>query len=140
MNKNLWLNLPVKNLAKSTKFFLEIGFNLNSEYGNSENCTSLIIGDNKVVLMLFEEHQFKGASQNEIAYTKKGTEVIFSIGAETEEEVDKMAEKVAKAGGTVFAKPAPIEGWMYNCGFADIDGHRWNMLYMDISKMPKNTK
>ncbi|MEP7196510.1 MAG: VOC family protein [Saprospiraceae bacterium] len=137
MEKNLWLNLPVKNLSKSKAFFLELGFKLNPEFGNADNCASFIVGDNKVGLMLFEEPTFKGFSQNEIANTSKGTEVLFSIGAENHKEVDDMAAKAVKAGGKVFTEPAAKDGWMYGCGFADLDGHRWNSLYMDMSKMPK---
>lgn len=48
-----------------------------------------------------------------------------------------MATKAVKAGGKVFAEPGAKDGWMYGCGFSDLDGHRWNSLYMDMSKMPK---
>lgn len=51
--------------------------------------------------------------------------------------MDQFTEKVKEAGGTVFSKPAESEGWMYGSAFADLDGHRWNILYMDFSKMPK---
>jgi len=61
---------------------------------------------------------------------------LFSIGAENREEVDEMAEKVVKAGGTIYAEAEDNDSWMYGCGFADLDGHRWNVLYMDMSKMP----
>ena len=52
-------------------------------------------------------------------------------------EIDEMAEKVRKAGGEVFSEPEELQGWMYNVAFKDLDGHRWNMLYMDMEKMPK---
>ncbi len=48
-----------------------------------------------------------------------------------------LFKKVEFAGGSIFGKPSEIDGWMYGAGFADLDGHRWNLLYMDESKMPK---
>jgi len=66
-----------------------------------------------------------------------GTEVLFSIAAENNKEVDDMAVRAIKAGGKVFTEPAAKDGWMYGCGFSDLDGHRWNSFYMDMSKMPK---
>ena len=87
--------------------------------------------------MLFEESTFENFVQNEITDTKSSSEILISIDAESRAEVDAFAKKVVEAGGLVFAKPAEIQGWMYGCGFADLDGHRWNMLYMDLSKAPK---
>ena len=75
-------------------------------------------------------------TQNEIADTKKGTEVLINIDAQSKEEVDEMAKIVRKAGGRIFAEPGESQGWMYAFGFEDLDGHRWSMLYMDMSKMP----
>jgi hypothetical protein len=86
--------------------------------------------------MLFPEAAFKGFAQNDVADPARGTEVLFSIDAESREAVDAMARKVAAAGGTVFGGPKEAEGWMYGVGFADLDGHRWSILYMDAGKMP----
>ena len=86
--------------------------------------------------MLFTEATFKSFTQHEIADAGRATEVLFSIDAETKEEVDEMARKASAAGGTVFGEPGGKER-MYGCGFADLDGHRWNVLYMDMNKMPK---
>lgn len=137
MIKQLWINLPVKDVNKSREFFTSLGFTLNTKYGNSEQSASLLVGEKNIVVMLFSEATFEKFTGNKIADTKQGTEVLFSIDAESREEVDEMAKKAAAAGGVVFAKPGESQGWMYGCGFADPDGHRWNVLYMDFSKMPK---
>ncbi len=86
--------------------------------------------------MLFEESMFKGFIRHEISDPVKGSEILISIDAANREEVDDLAKKAAVAGGEVFGKPSEIQGWMYGCGFTDLDGHRWNVLYMDPSKMP----
>lgn len=70
--------------------------------------------------------------------TKQSTEVLLSIDAESREEVDEMVKKAVKAGGIIFSEPQADQGWMYGAGFADLDGHRWNVLFMDTSKMPKD--
>ena len=70
-----------------------------------------------------------------IEMCRQAAEVLLSIGADSREEVDQLAKKAAEAGVTVFSEPGG-EGWMYGAGFADLDGHRWNVLYMDGSRMP----
>jgi predicted lactoylglutathione lyase len=60
--------------------------------------------------------------------------MLISIDAESRNEVEELAQKVEEAGGVLFAKPAENQAWMYGCGFSDLDGHRWNVLFMDYSK------
>jgi len=126
--------LPVKDLQRSKDFFIKIGFSFKD---SPPNLLSLLAGNEDVVINLFKENDFKGFTANEILDTNKGTEVLFNIGAENKDEVDKFAEKVKKAGGKLYREPEEKDGWMYGCGFTDLDGHRWSMLYMDTSKMPK---
>ena len=137
MTKELWINLPVKNVRKSREFFTKIGFSANTKFPETEQSSSVFAGTKNIVIMLFVDSVFQGFTQNKLADTKQSTEVLFSIDAESQEEVNELAEKVQNAGGTIYAKPAESQGWMYGFGFADLDGHRWNVLYMDMSKMPK---
>ena len=137
MTKELWINLPVQDVNKSRAFFTKLGFALNPHHGNTAESASFFIGSKNMVLMLFPEAMFKNFTQHAIADTKQGTEVLLSIDAESRAEVDDLAKKAAQAGGTVFSAPAEHQGWMYGCGFVDLDGHRWNVLYMDMGKMPK---
>lgn len=134
--KSIWLNLPVNDVRKSKEFFKAIGFKLNPRHENTEDVTSFLIGENNFVLMLFPNDVFKNFTQNEIADTKKGTEALINIDAQSKEEVNEMAKKVRAAGARIFAEPGESQGWMYGLGFEDLDGHRWIMLYMDMSKMP----
>ncbi|SFD07328.1 VOC family protein [Flavobacterium phragmitis] len=135
MTKQIWLNLPVKDVAKAKDFFWKIGFSFNEQH-DTPSSTCMVVGENNFVVMLFEEMLFSSFSQNGIVDTKSGSEVLISIDAESREEVDELAKKAEEAGGTVFAPPAESQGWMYGCGFADLDGHRWNVLFMDFSKLP----
>lgn len=137
MAQDIWLNLPVKDLANSVKFFTKMGLARNPGPGNSENSASFTIGEKKVVLMLFSQEVFSGFTNNALSDTAKGTEVLFSLGATSRDEVNDMANRAKAAGGTVFAEPRESNGFMYGCGFCDPDGHRWNVLFMDASKLPK---
>jgi uncharacterized protein len=136
MAKQIWLNLPVKNVAKAKDFFWKIGFSFNEQH-DTPTSTCMLVGDGNFVVMLFENTLFESFSKNKIPDTQLSSEVLISIDAESTAEVDELAEKVKKAGGTVFATPAESQGWMYGAGFADLDGHRWNVLYMDFSKLPQ---
>lgn len=135
MTKQIWLNLPVKDVAKAKDFFWKIGFSFNEQH-DTPSSTCMIVGEGHFVVMLFEEMLFSSFSQNAITDTNAGSEVLISIDAESREEVDELAEKVKEAGGTIFAPPAESQDWMYGCGFTDLDGHRWNVLFMDFSKLP----
>jgi predicted lactoylglutathione lyase len=135
MTTKIWLNLPVKNIEKSKQFFSKIGFSFNEEYSN-ENSACMLVGDQNFVVMLFEELLFGNFVQNTIADTQTHSEMLISIDAESRNEVEELAQKVEEAGGVLFAKPAENQGWMYGCGFSDLDGHRWNVLFMDYSKLP----
>jgi uncharacterized protein len=94
--KNIWLNLPVKDVKKSKEFFKAIGFKSNPMHEKAENLTSFLIGEHDFVLMLFPEEAFKGFTRNKIANTKNGTEVLVNIDAQSKQEVDEMAEVFAK--------------------------------------------
>jgi predicted lactoylglutathione lyase len=63
--------------------------------------------------------------------------MLINLDAASREEVDAFAETVKRAGGDVYYEPTEVEGWMYITSFADLDGHRWSMLYMDWNNMPK---
>ncbi|MDD5577933.1 MAG: glyoxalase/bleomycin resistance/extradiol dioxygenase family protein [Methylobacter sp.] len=137
MAQDIWINLPVKDLTQSAAFFTQIGFAPHPGPGNSDQSASFTIGDKKIVLTLFMQNVFTGFTNNALSDTVKGTEVLFSLGADSREQVNEITKRVREAGGTIYAEPNESHGFMYGCGFCDPDGHRWNMLFMDPSKMPK---
>jgi uncharacterized protein len=137
MITDLWINLPVKNIVQSKAFFTQLGFTFNQHHGNTENSACLLVGQKNVVVMLFDEPTFKGFINNNIAPADAGNEVLLSLGVESKEEVDVLAKKAIEAGGSSNHTPSDMQGWMYGCVFADLDGHKWNVLYMDMSKMMK---
>jgi predicted lactoylglutathione lyase len=133
MIKDLWINLPVKDLKKSITFFEAIGFTFaKNSPGFTPTSAPMLVGSKNVVVMLFEDKQFESFSRSPLADTTKGTEVLFSFEVESREDVDKIALDAEAAGGNMFAKPAEKDGWLYGCGFTDLDGHHWNSLFMDM--------
>lgn len=80
--------------------------------------------------MLFEANTFAHISGRPSADTTQGCEVLLSMDVGQKSEVDAIAQKAKDAGGTVFHEPVDKEGAIYGCGFADLDGHRWNVIYM----------
>ena len=136
MTKEIWINLPVKDLNESTAFFKSLGFSFNHKMDHT-GMRCMIIGEQKLVVMLVPQEMFNGFTSNKSVDTSQGSEVLISISAESRDEVDQLAQKAEAAGGKVFGQPRENQGWMYGCGFSDPDGHRWNVLYMDYSRMPK---
>lgn len=136
MIREIWINLPVKDVKRTKAFFQAIGFQFNTKYADNDQSASLMLGSKGIILMLFEESVFRGFVSHEVADTSKGSEVLISFDAESREEVDELAEKVRQAGGRLYSEPMDMQGWMYGLAFIDPDGHRWNMVYMDFSKMP----
>lgn len=131
MANDLWLNLPVRNLPRSIAFYAAIGFKRNAGPGNSESSACFLVGDKRVVLMLFLDKVFSGFAGAPVADTGQGAEVLISLGAGSRDEVDALAAKALEGGGEVFAKPGGSAAGMYGCGLRDPDGHRWNVLYME---------
>ncbi|MCX2574400.1 VOC family protein [Pedobacter sandarakinus] len=136
MTKSLWINLPVRDVSKSKAFFTAIGFTPNDAYGVRTDSASFLVGNDKLVIMLFERSMYEGFAGTTLPERTSGSEVLFSFDAESPEEVDELAKKVVAAGGQVYGEPGYADGWMYGCGFLDLDGQRWSILYMDMSKMP----
>lgn len=136
MTKELWINLPVKDVKKSKEFFTRIGFTPEESHETAE-MTCVKVGEKNIAVLLFAEETLKGFMKTEISDTRAGSEVFISFDAASREEVDETAKKVWDAGGNIFSEPAEIQGWMYGFAFADLDGHRWNQIYMDSGKMPK---
>ncbi len=128
MATKIFLNLPVKDLNKSIEFFTSIGHSFNPHF-TDENGTCMIISEDIYVMLLVEDF-FKSFIKKEIADTKTSAEAIICLSAENREGVDQWVSKAVAAGATTLDEPDD-QGFMYSHGFQDLDGHLWNILYMD---------
>lgn len=134
MATQIFVNLPVKDLNKAIQFFTKLGFTFNPQF-TDENATCMIVGKDIFVMLLVEKF-FKTFIKKEICDAIKCTETILALTAESREKVDQMMGKVIETGGKESRKPQD-HGWMYQRAFQDLDGHLWEIVYMDESAMKK---
>lgn len=130
MASKIYVNLPVKNLNKSIEFFTKLGYIFNQQF-TDETATCMIVTDDIFVMLLTEE-KFKTFTPKEICDAKKSTEVLVCLSLESRPQVDEMVRKAVSAGGTTYNDPQD-HGFMYGHGFQDLDGHIWELIYMEPS-------
>ena len=125
-SKMIWANFVVKDVKRTNEFYTQLGFTPNNT-NNFPKLASFLFGDNKFVIHFFEQ----GSGINDFLTSGSNSEIIFTLSAETEAEVNEWAEKVKKAGGTIFKEVQRDEKGYYGFAFADPDGHKFNVLLMD---------
>lgn len=133
MATKIFVNLPVKDLQKSIAFFTHLGFSFNPQF-TDETATCMIIGEN-IFAMLMVDTRFQEFTKKAVADAHKTTQVILAIDAESREAVDDLVRKAVEAGGLLYAEVIDY-GWMYYHSFADLDGHQWEVVYMDENAVP----
>ena len=129
MSTKIFVNLPVKDLEKLKEFFLKLGYSFNQQF-TDEKAASLVISEH-IYAMLITEPFFKTFIPNkEIADTAKTKEVLVALSTNSKEEVDELTNKAIAAGGRQFREPED-HGFMYARSFEDLDGHVWEVIWMD---------
>lgn len=128
MVNKIFVNMPVKDLALSMDFFAKLGFTFNAQL-TDENAACMVIGDNIFAMLLTEEF-FQTFTTKEIANTQETTEALLALSVESPEEVDERIEQALLAGGSE-SREVQDQGFMYSRGFEDLDGHLWEVFYMD---------
>lgn len=134
MSMKTFVNLPVKDLAKTIEFFTELDFAFNRQF-TDENAACMIISEDAYAMLLVEP-MFSGFTQREIADTSTTSEVLLGLSTESRGQVDDLADKAVAAGAQSLGD-AQDDGFMYMRGFRDLDGHQWSFLYMDMSAIPQ---
>jgi uncharacterized protein len=129
MSKKIFVNLPVENLTRSKEFFGELGFEFDTRFCD-DTAACMVISDN-IFCMLLTKPKFQGFSPNPICDANQQTEVLIAITAANRDEVDLLVSKAIKAGGKTYSNPQD-HGFMYSHGFQDLDGHVWEVFYMDM--------
>jgi uncharacterized protein len=130
MSTKIFVNLPVKNLNKSIEFFTQLGYTFNQQF-TDETATCMIVSDD-IFVMLLTEAKFKAFTPKTICDATKSTEVLVCLSSGSRKEVDEMVRKAVAAGGTTYSEPQD-HGFMYGHGFQDLDGHIWELVYMEPS-------
>lgn len=135
MKTEIFLNLPVKDLNRSMVFFTELGFTFNLNF-TDDKAACLEIGENIFAMLLLEEF-FKTFTKKQICNTATTSEILMALSVDSREKVDEIITAVVKAGGTEYME-AKDYGWMYQKAFLDLDGHHWEIFFMDENQAPKN--
>ena len=133
MSKQIFINLPVADLAKAKDFYTSIGHSINPKFSD-DNAACVVISDSIYVMLLVHPF-FQGFTSKAICNTATHIEALLALSAEDRDGVDTLMDKVLAAGGK---EPSPARdlGFMYQRTFEDLDGHTWEIFYMDEAAFP----
>lgn len=134
MTSKLFVNMPVKNLPKSIEFFTRMGYTFNPKFTNEQGGCMVI--SEHIYAMLLTEPFFKGFTRKEVCDTSKFTEAIIALSCDSKDEVNQLVNKAVAAGATTPIDAVAHGDYMYQWGFCDLDGHQWELFFMDESKFP----
>ena len=133
MKRQIYVNLPVRDMERSKAFFGALGFRFNPQFTNEQGAC-LVISDD-IYAMLLAESFFRTFTNKPVADARQTTEVLVCLSCASRAEVDDLVRRAVAAGGSA---PMPVQdhGFMYGHGFTDLDGHMWELAYMDPSATP----
>ena len=134
MDRMIFVNLPIRDMARSQAFFRALGFEFNPQFTNEQGAC-MVIRENAIHAMLLVEPFFQTFTKKKIADAHKTVQVLVCLSCDSRAEVDMLVQKALAAGGT--APNAPQDhGFMYGHGFEDLDGHVWELMWMDPQAVP----
>ncbi|CAI1060123.1 VOC family protein [Serratia proteamaculans] len=128
MATQIFVNLPVGDLPASVAFFTQLGFSFNPQF-TDDTAACMVVSDS-IYVMLLTHDKFKMFTPNPIGDARKATEVLLCLSQPDRAAVDALVRKAIAAGGNTYNQPQDY-GFMYGHGFQDLDGHIWELMYMD---------
>ena len=134
MPTKIFVNLPVKDLEASMKFFKAVGYSFNPQF-TDETAACMVISDD-IYAMLLTEKKFKEFTKKQIADATKTTEVLTCLSTDSKDEVNRIVDAAMKAGATEAREPMDY-GFMYGRSFNDLDSHIWEIIHMDMAAVPQ---
>ena len=133
MSRKIFVNLPVKNLDDSVAFFTKLGFEFNPQF-TDEHATCMVLSDEAFVMLLVEDF-FTTFTTKAVCDSATHIEAILALSASSREEVDDLVGNALAAGGQPAGDPVD-QGFMYGWSFQDLDGHVWEVIWMDMAAVP----
>ena len=134
--KQIFINLPVKNVEASMNFYTQLGFTVNPLFTfDDQKC---MVWSDQIYVMLQTIEMFKSGNKKNIADTKENTTATFTLPVESIHRLNEIIENALKAGGTEPMKTID-EGYMQVRNIEDLDGHNWGIIFLDIDKFKKIT-
>jgi len=131
MSKMIFVNLPVRDLPRSMTFFKALGYEFTPQF-TDDTAACMVIDAPNIFAMLLTHEKFKLFTPKAISNAKETTEVLICLSCASRSEVDELVRKAVAAGGTTFRDPQD-HGFMYGHAFQDLDGHIWEVMWMDPS-------
>jgi predicted lactoylglutathione lyase len=136
MARKIFVNLPIKDMKRSQDFFRALGFSFNPQFTNEQGACMVVSED--IFVMLLVEPFFQGFIKKPISDAKKATEVLVCLSCDSRAEVDALVKKALAVGGTA-PNASQDHGFMYSHGFEDLDGHVWELVWMDPAHVQPQT-
>ena len=130
MPKMVFINLPVRDVRKSTEFYLSLGATKDDRF--SDETGSCIVFSDTIFVMALSHEKFSQFTPKEIADARRSTEVLVAMSCDSRDEVDEMIERAVSAGGKADPGPKQDYGFMYGRSFEDLDGHIFEVMWMDV--------
>ncbi len=128
MSRKIFVNLPVKDLNRSIEFFTKLGYSFNPDF-TDETATCMVVSDD-IFVMLLTEAKFKTFTPNPVCDATKQSEVLVCLSVDSREALDTMVQTAIASGATTFKEPQD-HGFMYFHSFQDLDGHIWELMFME---------
>jgi predicted lactoylglutathione lyase len=128
--RKLFVNIPVRDLQRSIEFFETLGFTFNTQFTDA-TATCMLVGED-AFFMLMTAEKFQEFSKRPMGDARRETNALFAIGVDSRDEVDTLVETALAAGGSNATDPQD-HGFMYVRTFYDLDGHHWEVFWMDPS-------
>lgn len=138
MNRMIFVNLPVADVAASTTFYAALGFTQNPQF--SDETASCMVLSEAIYVMLLSHDKWRTFTAREIPDATKSAQVLLAISCESRAEVDDWNARAAANGGEADVNPKQDHGFMYGRDFADPDGHIWEPYWMDMAAIPSDPK
>lgn len=136
MQKQIFVNLPVRDLKQATAFYTAIGATLNPQF--SDDTASCMVFSDTIFVMLLTHAKWATFTSKPIVDAHRQSEVMLALSAENKAAVDTITDAAGAAGGKADVNPKQDYGFMYGRSFEDVDGHIWECMYVDMSQFPGN--
>lgn len=133
MSKQIFVNLPVRDLEKAKAFYTALGYTINPKFTDA-NAACIVVSEH-IFFMLLVHDFFKGFTDKTICDTSTHIEGIFALSTDSREQVDALMDK-ALAAGARESRAADDYGFMYQRSFTDPDGHAFEVFYMNEAEFP----
>lgn len=133
MAKMIFVNLPVKDVAKATAFYEAIGCVKNEQFSNEKG--SALIYAEGIHFMLLAHDLYSTFTPKPIGDAHTNSAALYALSFDSKTEVDAIVTKAVAAGAREPHGPED-QGFMYSRAFEDLDGNSFGPFWMDVSAMP----